>query len=563
MEKRVILFILLSFSVFLGFQYLGPKRKVSRIETRQEEKTETAALIQEKSNVETKALIPASKSIDSSKATDTKASAQKIVISGDKYLAVLDNKGGVLTSWELNKYKTSNKQDFEMISGNNNGDRELFPGAMIFGEKALEGLANNEFYQISIENGNIINNKVSAPATILLQLNKDDLKIEKRYSFEKENYLVNLKVNVTKAGKPVDGRFFLGQDMGPLEEHISSSAKLEAVFNTGGKIKRESPPKDPQELKRIEGDLRWVGLDMQYFSMIVIPRQPIAYFNIQKRSIKQKGMDGTNVERDLLSVSTPISGSFDYQLYIGPKNQESLKAVASADISGVINYGMFSIIIYPLLTSLRWIHQYVHNYGFSIVLLTLIISLLLFPFRFKQMISMKRMQVVQPKIKALQDKYKKFKGDANKRSEMNTEMMALYKEHNVNPLGGCLPLILQMPLLFAFYSLLAYSIELRQAPFIFWIHDLSAKDPFYVLPIVMGLTSFISQKMTPMAPSTDPTQAKMMMIMPLVFTFMFLQFSSGLNLYYLCSNVFQIILQIVTQKMIKDGKAESPLKVKK
>jgi YidC/Oxa1 family membrane protein insertase len=189
--------------------------------------------------------------------------------------------------------------------------------------------------------------------------------------------------------------------------------------------------------------------------------------------------------------------------------------------------------------------------------------LLLFPFRFKQMISMKRMQVVQPKIKALQDKYKKYKGDASKKSEMNVEMMALYKEHNVNPLGGCLPLLLQMPLLFAFYSLLAYSIELRQAPFIFWIHDLSAKDPYYVLPVVMGLTSFISQKMTPMAPSTDPTQAKMMMIMPLVFTFMFLQFSSGLNLYYLCSNIFQIILQIVTQKMIKDEKPVSPAKVKK
>jgi YidC/Oxa1 family membrane protein insertase len=145
---------------------------------------------------------------------------------------------------------------------------------------------------------------------------------------------------------------------------------------------------------------------------------------------------------------------------------------------------------------------------------------------------------------------------------MNVEMMALYKEHNVNPLGGCLPLLLQMPLLLAFYSLLAYSIELRQAPFIFWIHDLSIKDPYYILPIIMGLTSFISQKMTPMSPSTDPVQAKMMMIMPLVFTFMFFTLSSGLNLYFLCSNIFQIIFQKITERMIKDDKLEGHAKAK-
>lgn len=563
MEKRVVLFILLSFGVFLGFQYLNPPKKIAKVETKQEETTEAPVIAKEKASVENNVAVPASSPTDSSKDTDTKASAQKIVVIGGQYKATLDNQGGVLTNWELNNYKTSKKLPFEMITGSSTGDRNLYPGAMIFGEKALEGLANNEFYKVSIENGKIIDNKVVAPVTIVLEFTKDDLKIEKRYGFEKENYLVNLKVNITKAGKPVDGRFFLGQDMGPLEEHISSAAKFEAVFNNGGKVEREDPPKDPQELKRIEGDLRWVGLDMQYFSMIIIPRQPITYFNIQKRSIKQKGIDGANVERDLLAVSTPISGSLDYQLYIGPKNQESLKAVHSADISGVINYGMFSIIIYPLLSSLRWIHQYVNNYGFAIVILTLIISLLLFPVRFKQMVSMKRMQVVQPKIKALQDKYKKFKGDASKKSEMNVEMMALYKEHNVNPLGGCLPMLLQMPLLFAFYSLLYYSIELRQAPFIFWIHDLSAKDPYYVLPIVMGLSSFITQKMTPMAPSTDPMQAKMMMIMPLVFTFMFINFSSGLNLYYLCSNIFQILFQVATQKMIKDEKPGNLLKAKR
>src|SRR5262249_12419037 len=157
--------------------------------------------------------------------------------------------------------------------------------------------------------------------------------------------------------------------------------------------------------------------------------------------------------------------------------------------------------------------------------------LALFPFRLKQMLSMKKMAIVQPKVKEIQERYKKYKATDPKRAQMNQEVMALYKEHDVNPLGGCVPLLLQMPLLFAFYQLLASSIELRQAPFIGWIHDLSIKDPYYILPIIMGITMLLSQKMTPVAPGTDPTQAKMMMMMPVIFTVMFLNVSSGLNLY--------------------------------
>jgi YidC/Oxa1 family membrane protein insertase len=266
------------------------------------------------------------------------------------------------------------------------------------------------------------------------------------------------------------------------------------------------------------------------------------------------------VDRNLLKVHLPANGSLQYQIYLGAKDQVDLKAVKDADISGVVNYGMFSILVYPLLASLRWIYQFVNNYGIAIIVLTFLLSLLLFPFRLKQIISMKRMSVVQPKVKAIQEKYKRYKATDPKRAEMNQEIMALYKEHNVNPLGGCLPLLLQMPLLFAFYSLLAYSIELRQAPFILWIADLSVKDQYYVLPIVMGITAFISQKMTPMTPGTDPTQAKVMMIMPVIFTVMFINMSSGLNLYFLCSNIFQVGFQKIAERWIGGGKTDVPAK---
>jgi YidC/Oxa1 family membrane protein insertase len=558
MEKRVIVFILLTFLVFLGFQRFAPKKAVQNVSEPKKEAVENSVPKQEA--ISEPISVPAPATAENINPSDTIASAQKIVIDGDKYSAIIDNKGGVLSSWLLKEYKSMKKEDFEMIARSETAGKRLYPGSLIFGDQNIEQSANNEFYQVTVENGKILTPRLKAPVDILLKLARGGLVIEKRYSFEKENYLANVSLKITKDGKPVEGRFFLGQDIGPLVEHLSGSTKLEAIYNIGGKVKRESPPKDPQELKKIEGNLHWVGLDMQFFSMIIMPKQPLPYFNIQKRPSQIIENDGKKIDRELLTVTTPINGSLDYQLYIGPKNQESLKAVKSADLSEVINYGMFTIIIYPLLTALRWIYQYVHNYGFAIILLTFIISIILFPFRLKQMLSMKKMQVIQPKIKAIQDKYKKYKADAGKRAEMNQEMMALYKENKVNPLGGCLPILLQMPLLLAFYSLLGYSIELRQAPFIWWIHDLSIKDPYWVLPIVMGITSFITQKMTPMGPSTDPVQAKMMMLMPLLLTVMFFNLSSGLNLYFLCSNIFQIVFQKITERWIPDGKATSPSK---
>ena len=169
---------------------------------------------------------------------------------------------------------------------------------------------------------------------------------------------------------------------------------------------------------------------------------------------------------------------------------------------------------------------------------------------------MKEMQKLQPKMAELREKYKDDK------ARLSQEMMALYKVHKVNPMGGCLPMVVQIPVFFGLYKTLLQAIELRHSPFIWWIHDLSAKDPYYVLPVVMGITSFISQKITPMTPGADPTQAKMMMIMPVILTVMFFNFSSGLNLYFLCSNIFQVLFQIVAQRWISDGKTASPVKAR-
>lgn len=576
MEKRVVLFIIITFLIFIGFQHLLPEkyRGVRKVTPQTEVKSETPVPSQsqipapETSATPNNASLSVASREDANATEDTQASAQKIVIEGDLYRAVLDNQGGMLTSWELKNYyyktsqssKNAQKRVFDIITPSRSGDIRMYPGALIFGDDAVAQTANNSHYQVSIEGQD--GETLSPPVVVRLTLKSGELQIEKTWRFEKDNYIAGLSITGTYAGKPIESRFFIGEDIGPEEEHLTSSAaRLTAVYFSD-KIRRESPPKDPQELKKFEGTIRWAGLDMQYFSLIAIPKQPSPYFNIQKKSLHDVGVDGEAIDRDMLQVTLPIVGNMDSQLYLGPKKQENLKASGAINFDDVIDYGFFSFLVYPLLATLRWIHQFVQNYGAAIIIITFILSLLLFPFRLKSMMSMRKMSAVQPKVKAIQEKYRKYKTTDPKKAEMNQEIMALYKAHNVNPMGGCLPMLLQFPFLFAFYSMLAHTIDLRQAPFIWWLTDLSAKDPYYILPIVMGITSFISQKMTPMAPSTDPAQAKMMMFMPIVFTFFFLNLSSGLNLYFLCSNIFQVALQKIAEPWIKDGRGAVPSKPK-
>jgi YidC/Oxa1 family membrane protein insertase len=556
MEKRTILAIGLSILVLFVFQHLFQPG------TEPIQQNGVGEITREKRSVDVDPFTPpppdiTMKTPERISASDTRAEPQMVVIEGDHYRAVIDNRGAIIRNWELKHYRTSQDQIFDMIAGYIHGEQRLYPGYITFDDPELTDLANNEHYEVAIEGYDYQVASLRPPATVTLRLTRGDFNIEKRYSFDADNYVMSTAVYSIKDGRPLPGQYFVGQDIGPEHEHLtgSRSSILQAIYYDGNKVRRESPPKAEADIQRINGTVRWVGLDMQYFSMIAMPRLPVQYFSIQKIPVTAEGLNGEEVDRDLVRVTTPMNGVLEYDLYIGPKKQENLRAVKSADLTGVINYGMFALLVYPLLNSLLWIHQYVNNYGFAIVLLTFILSLLMFPFRLKSLVSMRKMQAVQPQMKAIQEKYKKYKKTDPKRVEMNQEIMALYKTHKVNPLGGCLPMLLPLPFLIAFYRLLDTSIELRQAPFILWIQDLSIKDPIYVLPLLMGVTMYISQKMMPMSPSMDPTQAKLMMMMPVVLTIVFLNFSSGLNLYFLCSNVFQVTFQKIAERWIIDRKS--------
>jgi YidC/Oxa1 family membrane protein insertase len=265
--------------------------------------------------------------------------------------------------------------------------------------------------------------------------------------------------------------------------------------------------------------------------------------NVKVNKSEFPGPDGKPVPTFHLSV--PMPEDKPIRVYVGPKDRDGLSK-ADPQLAAVINYGWFEFISKPLLFVLLWIHSYIGNFGWSIIILTLAINLLLFPLKLKQQTSMLKMQKIQPHMRTLQDKYKKLKANDPRRAQLQTEMMGLYKEHGVNPLGGCLPLLLQLPVFYGLYSMLSISIELRRAPWALWIKDLSQADPYYVLPILLAVTMFIIQKMTPT--TVDPAQAKVMMIMPFMFAFMFLRAQAGLTLYWMAGNVVGIAQQMFINK---------------
>ncbi len=302
-----------------------------------------------------------------------------------------------------------------------------------------------------------------------------------------------------------------------------------ALLSANGKEQR-LPVATLVKTANYEDNFKFVGVDAHYFMSVAFEpgKVRVAY---QTLSIPAPA-GSKDPARDLVAHTIdPGPRNLPMKFYVGPKDFTDLGLI-DHDFARAVDFGIWSFIVVPLLTSLKWIFGYVHNYGWSIVLLTVIINVLIFPLRHKSVVSMRKMQEIQPETKAIQDRYAKLKATDPAKQKMNAEIMELYKQRNVNPASGCIPIILPFPLLFAFYSLLTTSIELRGAPFAFWIHDLSVPDPYYVFPILMGISQLWQQWIMPAA-GVDPTQRKIMMITPLIFMFLFISYPSGMAEYFL------------------------------
>src|ERR1017187_5913178 len=237
-----------------------------------------------------------------------------------------------------------------------------------------------------------------------------------------------------------------------------------------------------------------------------------------------------------MAVGAPDPGPVKMRVFVGPKDLDLLTKVQPS-LEGLINFGWFGVIGKPLLFALQWLHRYIPNWGWAIIVLTLCINFALFPLKMK---SWRSMQKVAPEMRAIQDRYKKYSMTDPRRKNMQTEMAEVYQKHGINPmaqLGGCLPMLFQMPVWYSLWRVLTGAIELRHAPWMLWIHDLSVRDPYYILPVAMAITMYLMTKMTPQSAAIDPAQQKMMSLMPLMFAAIFFTYASGLNLYMFTSNL--------------------------
>ncbi len=282
-----------------------------------------------------------------------------------------------------------------------------------------------------------------------------------------------------------------------------------------------------EDSETFEGKFKWYGLDFNYhFLANVIDSSKLYKAETKGNRLKLLSIEPTN--------------TIEYKTIFLKKNYDDLKSVGSS-LEHAVDFGMWGIIAVPILRGLQFLYTVLQNYGLAIIVLTIFIRLLTFPLQYKSFKSMKKMQVIQPELKKIKEKYK------DNPQKVQQETMALFKKSGASPLGGCLPMILQMPIFFAFYKVLFTSVELVDAPFYFWIHDLSEKDPFYILPVLMGLAMFLNMKLTPNT-SMDPAQQKMMMFMPVIFSLFMINLPAGLTLYILISTIMGMLQQLFVNK---------------
>ena len=385
----------------------------------------------------------------------------------------------------------------------------------------------------------------------------------KEITFRQGSYLIGVEAHVTAlpgsapdvppAGRPLPVAIEWGPGFSnpptSLRDSEGSYGSYDyfgrAIYHTSGRTYRSAKGSMEKDLA-VAGQVSWAGLEERYFAVVVLP--DVQFERVTYRPYRFKTSDGK--ERTELTLVVDLEGPAE--LFVGPKKYEILKSTHPA-LPDVIDFGRWlGPLAKLLLFALNRIEAVVGNYGFAIILLTLLIKVALMPLTLKSFKSMKRVQKLQPKVQAIRDRYKRLSSDPTERREqkmrMNEEVMALYKKEGANPVGGCFPMLLQMPFLFAFYTLLSVAIELRQEPFLFWIHDLSQKDPIYITPVLMTLAQYLSQRLTP-ATSPDPTQQRMMTFMPLFFLFIFVKVPSGLVIYWLTSNLFQIGQQLVMNRL--------------
>jgi len=551
MERRVLLAIFLSFLVLSVYQTLvvkpAPKRPAPIAANAPAENSPPATPVSTAQSPPTPAANPPAEREPGVTPLVSETSDRDVRIETNEVVGVFTNRGARLKSWRLKKFKDAKGEPQELIESGlalpgPAGTLELqpLPFTLKTPDAAISARLNDARYAVTAE--------ASSPYDLRFEY-RDSSGIEalKQFHLDAGSYILTVRTVVRRSGEPVPVTILWGPGLADTVEVSRYSQKPGGLLFQNGKAERLAP-KDIAKQGVYEGDFGFAGVDDNYFMSVAlsvrgvrVAFQPVAI---------PPAPPSKDPPRELMAYSIEPGPAADpLKFFIGPKDFGVLTAV-NRDLQNAINFGMFKVIVVPLLQSLKWVNAFVGNYGWSIVVLTILINAIMFPLRHKSTVSMRKMQEIQPEVKAIQDRYAKLKATDPAKQKMNQELMALYRDRGVNPASGCVPMLLTMPVLLAMWALLQTSIELRGAPWFGWIHDLSAHDPYYVLAVLMGATGFWQQRMMPASGGADPAQQKMMMFMPLMMTVMLAWLPAGALIYYVVTNIWMIGQQYLTNYLI-------------
>ncbi|MGH9376541.1 MAG: membrane protein insertase YidC [Terriglobia bacterium] len=467
---------------------------------------------------------------------------EDIVIENTLYRITLSTQGAVVKSWILKKFKDEHNKPLDVV--NSGASAALgYPLSIEMADPDLAARLNSALFVATPAAPSL-----QAPQTVTLTYSDGKIEVRKQLSFG-SGYGVNVKVSVSNGQRdlPVAVQWpgGIGDHTVPMKMRDKES---KAFYDQGGGIKTVSEGKVKEETL-IPGPLRFAGLEDNFFAGVFLPDSPQDVFRYVRRDWTPLGWTEKKPRQPLVALlGTPQPEPLAFRLYIAPKELDVLRAENPA-LTGLVNFGWFSFFAKPLFLAMRWLNnRWVHNWGWSIVILTILINMVFFPLKLKSLRSAQAMQKVAPLMKEIQNRYKSYKLNDPRRQRMNQEIMKLYQDHGVNPLGGCLPMAAQLPIIYAFYEVLETSIAMRHSPWILWVKDLSVPDPLYILPVLAIVLSFIMQKMTPM-PTADPAQQRMMMFAPLFVGFIFFYEAAGLTLYYFVYCVVAVLQQLVINRM--------------
>lgn len=542
MEKRALLAVVISLAILIVWQMVFLKKGApppQKTEAASQPETSASSHSSQAPQSEAKkpSLLP---SIQTE--TKTKVDEEEVVIETDLYRAIFSTHGAALKSWKLKNYTTQVGKEGEWIELVTQKNPSLYPFSLYFSDKNFEELKDLE-YEIQEQTPTHISFRYRSASS-------GGVTIERRYQLDPQKYHFEHETKIWLRKNNFKGDVLVGTSEGFLEAHkenilTSPYADVRSfIFHAQNKTSRKkiSALKEESEIRSVT---HWAGVENRYFLTALVNRsESIKPYLIMSGA--QPGAEMIALQYPFYKESQKDFFEFKIEGYLGPKKVEFLKE-AGNNLEEAIDFGIFSILCIPLLKVMNFFYLFVRNYGVAILLLTLLIRVLFHPLIKKSYVSMREMQRIQPQIAKVKEKFK------DNPQQMNKEVMDLMKANKVNPLGGCLPLLIQMPIFFALYRVLYNAIELYHAPFFGWIRDLSSKDPYYVMPILMMVAMFFQQKMTP-STATDPAQQKMMQFMPVLFGFFMIALPSGLVIYILFSTVLQITSQyLVNRDLIKKG----------